>query len=218
MRYIILASLGFTAISAAPAYAANLLTNGDFSAGLTGYQTQYSGTDATGYQYLATNPRDICGCFASIDGTTNGHGNQLILDGAANGDYFFQETVNIVAGAFYTLSFDAVNLGTAGPQPSLAAYVNGVAVTTTGPLSYNDTYQTYTTAPFTLGALTSATVTLVDLTMDHSYNDFAVDNVAFTGPAPAAAVPETASWAMMVGGFGILGGAMRRQRMRVSFS
>ena len=31
-------------------------------------------------------------------------------------------------------------------------------------------------------------------------------------PAAAGAVPEPASWAMMVGGFGLLGGAMRRRR------
>lgn len=32
----------------------------------------------------------------------------------------------------------------------------------------------------------------------------------------ATAVPEPASWAMMIGGFGLLGGAMRRRKTRVS--
>jgi hypothetical protein len=32
-------------------------------------------------------------------------------------------------------------------------------------------------------------------------------------PVVAAAVPETATWAMMIGGFGLVGGAMRRRRI-----
>jgi hypothetical protein len=41
---------------------------------------------------------------------------------------------------------------------------------------------------------------------------FGVDNVTFS--ATAAAVPEPATWAMMIGGFGIVGGAMRSARRR----
>lgn len=34
----------------------------------------------------------------------------------------------------------------------------------------------------------------------------------------AAAVPEPATWAMMIGGFGLVGGAMRRRQVRVVFA
>ena len=37
-------------------------------------------------------------------------------------------------------------------------------------------------------------------------------NFRFSTTGPAAAVPEPASWAMMLGGFGLLGGALRRRR------
>ena len=37
------------------------------------------------------------------------------------------------------------------------------------------------------------------------------------GPAVTASVPEPASWAMMVGGFGMLGAAMRLRKVAVSF-
>ena len=202
--------------TAGTASAADLVTNGTFSAGFTGYATTYSGTDVTGTQYLDTNPRNICGCFASIDGTTNGHGNQLILDGAIDGLSFFQQTVNIVAGATYSFSFDAANLGTAGPIPNIAASVNGVTLFTSGNLPYDDTYRTYS-GTFVAGPLMhTATLSLADQTMDHQYNDFAIDNVAFTGPAPTGTVPEPASWAMMLAGFGIVGGVMRRRAGVVS--
>lgn len=38
--------------------------------------------------------------------------------------------------------------------------------------------------------------------------------VSFTGAT--AAVPEPSSWAMFIGGFGLVGGAMRRRRTAVS--
>jgi hypothetical protein len=44
-----------------------------------------------------------------------------------------------------------------------------------------------------------------------------VDFTARTTP-PAGAVPEPASWAMMIGGFALAGSAMRRRRQAVSFA
>lgn len=41
-------------------------------------------------------------------------------------------------------------------------------------------------------------------------NDPMIDGVSFQGAA-AGAVPEPASWAMMIGGFGMIGAAMRRR-------
>jgi hypothetical protein len=42
----------------------------------------------------------------------------------------------------------------------------------------------------------------------------------FTGTATfaAGAVPEPASWAMMIGGFGLIGGAMRRRRTHLQMA
>lgn len=45
-----------------------------------------------------------------------------------------------------------------------------------------------------------------------SISDFAPDD------ATLAAVPEPASWAMMLGGFGIVGGALRRRRLSLRFA
>jgi len=39
-----------------------------------------------------------------------------------------------------------------------------------------------------------------------------------SAPPPPPSVPEPASWAMMVGGFGLVGGAMRSHRRAISFS
>jgi hypothetical protein len=37
-------------------------------------------------------------------------------------------------------------------------------------------------------------------------------------PDAIAAVPEPASWAMMIGGFGLIGGMMRRRSTRISYA
>ena len=37
-------------------------------------------------------------------------------------------------------------------------------------------------------------------------------------PPPPSSVPEPASWAMMVAGFGVVGSALRRRRVRVTFA
>ena len=41
-----------------------------------------------------------------------------------------------------------------------------------------------------------------------------IDGSSFSGVAfaPTSAVPETSTWAMMIGGFGLIGGVMRRRR------
>ena len=46
-----------------------------------------------------------------------------------------------------------------------------------------------------------------------------INLVVYAGSLPtASAVPEPASWAMMVGGFGIIGGALRRKKIAVGFA
>lgn len=45
-----------------------------------------------------------------------------------------------------------------------------------------------------------------------------VANTAITASVAAGAVPETATWAMMIGGFGLAGTVMRRRSTKVSFA
>ena len=76
-------------IAAAPAMASERVVNGDFSAGATGFTTDYIASppeaDGPGNYWINTNAQNICGCFASLGDHTGG-GNMLILDGAANAD------------------------------------------------------------------------------------------------------------------------------------
>src|SRR4051812_26225046 len=81
-------ALGLAATLPSPAAADELITNGNFSAGITGFNTSYDQTDAGGYLFITTNPSTLpCGgCFPNMGDHTTGTGNMLFVDGAAVGD------------------------------------------------------------------------------------------------------------------------------------
>jgi hypothetical protein len=77
-------------------------------------------------------------------------------------------------------------------------------------------HRPFTTASITYiatGALTPISFT-INAASDKGSNDPLIDGVAFelTAPGGVGAVPEPATWAMMLVGFGAVGGAMRRRR------
>jgi len=66
------------------------------------------------------------------------------------------------------------------------------------------------------GLFTDAGATLTSNSYDHTG---AAGNRALTGSIIAmAAVPEPATWALIIGGFGLVGGAMRRRSTKVQFA
>jgi len=49
-------------------------------------------------------------------------------------------------------------------------------------------------------------------------NQTGFDNITFGSATPGNAIPEPTTWALMVGGFGLVGGAIRRRVTRVVFA
>jgi hypothetical protein len=200
------------------ASADELVTNGDFSAGMSGFTSTYGspGSSAQGSVYITTNPAALCGCFVSFGDHTSGSGNMLLIDGAeANTGAFWSQTFAVAANSAYTLSVWASNAGTTGPQPVLRATINGVNAIPATAIPYSTgntatTWQQYTAA-FNSGAATSVTLSLFDDAQVYAYNDFVVDDISFVGPAAVQGVPEPATWAMMILGFGAVAGCLRRR-------
>lgn len=204
-------------LSATAVNAAELVTNGDFSAGNTGFTSTYSYqaySAAAGTYYIGGNANSLCGCWANLGDHTTGTGKYMILDGAQSGLDFFNESFAIVAGATYTLSFWAAQLG-GGPAATITASFNN-ALLGTGLTPSGTSWEQYS---FTFnsgfnGLVSSATIGLGDAAMGTQYNDFAIDDISFTGAAPLGGVPEPATWALLIGGFTMTGLAMRRRDRR----
>jgi len=82
-------------------------------------------------------------------------------------------------------------------------FTSDYVVTTAGPQLFTGS----TSAP----VLSTGTFALTDY--------YTGGNLTLTvTPVGVSSVPEPASWAMMIGGFGVIGGAMRRRRTKVSFA
>jgi len=73
---------------------------------------------------------------------------------------------------------------------------------------------------FSYDAAGSTQISSVILQGYNSGSDYGIhwDNLNATGPRGQGPVPEPASWAMMVGGFGLVGGAMRRRAAKLRFA
>ncbi len=213
-------------IAATAPAAANLVTNGDFSSGATGFATTYSSTisGATSLQGsygVTTDPALYCSsCFRSIGDHTTGTGNMLFVDGAgANTGYFWSQTFAVTPGADYAFSIWATSVNEHDARAVLLATINGITVLPATTLQYTtgDTATTWLqyTGTWSAGAATSATLQLFDTNIIYDYNDFAIDDISLER-VPGAAVPEPASWAMMIGGFALMGGTLRRRSMKTA--
>jgi len=222
-RIISLLCGGLTLASVA---SANLITNGDFSSGASGF--------ASGYSYVApvnqgacypettysivTSPNICHNLWANFGDHTTGTGNMMIVNGAtvANdivwaegpntgnaGLSSLQQNTNYylsvwVASAYPTSPADLQF----GVQGNVSNQVLGtfIASTTTG--LWQQFYVTWNS-----GSNTSAELTIMDLNTAASGNDFALDDVSFDR---VSSVPEPSSLIVVVGACLLLLSARRR--------
>jgi hypothetical protein len=140
-------------------------------------------------------------------------------------------------------SFDFDSTVTVAPLSSLTAFADGTTFTVLGnsvffvnrDFSFGgfsnengmDYIATFTSAAFAgydgISAIADVTGTPDALPFSYQTDLGAIRITDVTGinfsASVAGAVPEPATWAMMIGGFGMVGGAMRRRRsVKVSFA
>lgn len=230
---ILTAAISGALLTATPAQAANLLTNGGFEAPAIGgfFQNFGSGsTGITGWTVDAFTP--FGGSGGNVD-IVNG----LFTPGgpspAAEGVQFLDlvgfgtvgsiyQTFNTVAGNGYTLTF-SYSHNLFGGDPSASADfglydgVFGSLLAPFGSFSHNSgTSTNLDWQNFTFSFVAASAQTTLAFGNSAGGNNAGVllDNIAVN------AVPEPAAWALMIMGFGLVGGAVRRRKpnVRVSFA
>ena len=210
---IALRGMALLALSQAAVMGQNLIVNGDFSSGNTGFTSGYtyssslsSGGESAGEgnYYVTTNPNNTHSGFSSFGDHTTGSGNLMVVNGStiANNSVW-QETVSVTAGRNWTFSLWMAS-AVAGTPAVLQVYINNVlqSTTFTAPSSAA-TWQQFSLNWSSTGT-NSATIRLVDSNTAAGGNDFAIDDIRL--------VPEPGTYAagMFLVGAGFF--AWRRQR------
>ena len=149
----------------------------------------------------------VNGTFGSANGNLAIEGSQYLDLIGESGSGGISQSIATIAGSAYQLSFAySHNIFSVGAAS--ASYAVGSALT--GSFSHNTGTNTnldwqFVTQRFVAGPGTSTLLSFTNVPNGTSGGIF-LDAVSVT------AVPEPAAWAMMIGGFGLIGGAMRRRR------
>jgi hypothetical protein len=228
-RFLPAALALFACGTAIPAQAANLIVNGGFETpGSPGNPVLGAGSDIGGWTvtgdpgnavyYLRSDYVEPGITFPAHSGNFSvdltGAGNTSPTNGV------FQSVATTI-GSLYTLSFWV------GNQAGFGGAVSGFYSTpSTAGLFINDTFvnnftnanETAATAnwkQFTYGfTATSANTKIAFLNNTPVIDNYlGLDDVSLT-----SAVPEPATWLMMIMGFGLVGGTMRRRAARTAFA
>lgn len=161
----------------------NLVANGDFSGGNTGFTSGYVYADpnTTEGQYtVGTNPSNWNGATSGCGDHTTGSGNMLIVNGApvAGVNVWTSQTMAVSPGTNYAFSVWVTSI-----YPVNAAIlqfsINGTPLgSPISPSTNTCTWsQFYTT--WNSGNSTSATISLVNNNTIREGNDFALDDISF---------------------------------------
>ncbi|MEY2691834.1 MAG: hypothetical protein RIT03_224, partial [Bacteroidota bacterium] len=164
----------------------NLITNGDFSSGNSGFTSNY--------QYLATapvggvqnaygvvtNPQAWFSAFTTCGDHTTGNGKMMVVDGTATSanSILWKQIVPVINNTTYAFSFWVQSVVNVNPA-NIEVFINGISVgTQLAPT--NITCNNWVQFSYSWNSATNntATIVLYDRTVISNGNDFAIDDIA----------------------------------------
>lgn len=176
----------------------NLVVNGDFSSGNTGFSTDYQylvSASAGGNQKaygIVTTANSWFQFFPACTGHSPTSGNILVADGSTSNsgnDVVWEQTVAVVPNQNYTLSYWLQTLAT----PNLAIIdlkINGISIGIETAPSVNCEWKQYSYV-WNSGSNTTAQITISDKVIVSDGNDFALDDISFTPNYTQCPLPTT---------------------------
>ncbi|HMI20648.1 MAG TPA: PEPxxWA-CTERM sorting domain-containing protein [Sphingomonas sp.] len=235
MKFRILAAICGASLACGAAQAQNLLTNGSFELFDADHPYVPDGNDTDTFNPGSTGILGwtvTAGTNISVDGPTNPFGEiasdgsySLDLTGYADSNPFggVSQSIATVAGQHYRLTFDLgnnVHYVNEAYDLAILASAGATSQTFTNPVYQQSFNPVVSWATETMDFVATGSSTLITLHGGISgANQAAIglDNVSVV-QLDSSAAPEPASWALMLGGFGMVGGALRsRKRAAVSF-
>lgn len=225
MRVMLGVALLASVVAVAPASAANLLTNGSFeSFGAPG--------DFTGWTYAGDGLAPSAITYGSATGyPTGAYGEAVPADdsGSASPDavgdhaaYFVSDAATQTLSQTLSLGVGVYTIGFSAYVP-LNGYGNAFDASFTGDVAgtslANFTVDGSAPGQWQTFSGVANILTAGDYTTTFTFHsgafpagDVVIDRVYVVAGDVTGAVPEPASWAMMLAGFGMIGGALRSRR------
>lgn len=179
------ADIVVNALNPTPCTGGNLVTNGDFSAGKTGFTSDFSDGHGANESIVTANPAGLnsAWCNTAALTTGGGDGSNIYIANALSslGNIWCQSITGLTAGTEYTFSFQGVNICTLGActvQPIFNVTFDGTSQNCAYPTLTACTWQTYSIKY-------TATKPTVDICIQSTNtgagagNDFGFDNIEF---------------------------------------
>lgn len=216
---LIAASLALA--GATPAHAVEYITNGAFASGLTGWTTYLTPNGAASQTTTSFNVTGSATNAALQLRTGRTSGGSIVATPAGGGVF---QMINITQAGSY--SFTANYASSAGGGGTLAGGIFALMMNDVAVSSFNTGFvsgvergnlnYTVNLAPGLYKIGVQVTRPLAPTGNPRQY----FDNVSLVGPPPLQVVPEPGTWALMLAGFGVVGGMLRRKRVtaRVRFT
>ena len=203
--------------------ATNLIDNGGFEAGFDGWTIDNVGGGSLpvviAYGQAGQYPVGAHG--EAISAPTNGGTSAAYFSSDTASPHSLSQIVDVAANTTYTLSFDyyVPQNGYNNPFDAQLSFLIGgeeaVSSLTAGSGSLSPlTWYTFSTT-FTSEEGGETPLAFEFRGLGSTAADFAIDNVSMTA---MTAVPEPATWALMIGGFALAGMQLRRRKSSVSFA
>ena len=212
------ASLSTAAYASAP----NLVTNGDFEAGNTGFTSDYAYAPAAnsdeGQYTVRSNPFPWNGSFISGGDHTTGSGMMYVGNGSPVDGAVVWESMTIAVAPNTNYFFEAYVTDVCcssplpGNTPSILEFsVSGDSLgTATTNLALAGTWQGLS-KEWNSGSNTSITLSLINRNTGRLGNDFAIDDIYLgTESTVMTSAPEPQGYALMLVGVGLLAAVRRR--------